>query len=571
MNTPAMLLLALTVTVPIALLAAVPLVARPLRLLPWAALPGLATALIAPVGTTLHVPVLLIGLTFELDQTAKAFLGFGALLWLLAGIYAGAYLEGARNRGAFAIFWLLTLAGTLGTFVAGDLVSFYLAFSMMSLSAYGLVIHERTDAARRAGRIYIALAVIGESALVASFMVAATGATSLGFADVRQALADAPGAHWVLAGLVVGFGIKAGLVPLHGWLPLAHPQAPTPASAVLSGVIVKAGILGLIRLLPDQGVWPEWSALLVVVGLVTAGYGAIVGLTQRDAKAVLAYSTLSQMGLVVSVLGISLGLHERSAHADAATLYVLHHGLAKGALFLGVGVMAATAARWRRPVLVALALTALAIAGLPLTGGALAKLAIKAPLGDDLAATLIGLSAVTTALLMLHFLRVINAGSSASAHGPAPAMIWSWATATAAAFGATWYTFEGLVHAPPAAVLTLQNVWAGTWPILIALAVAAVLIRTTRQLPGVPQGDVVVLAERLGASLGASLRQVGSVRLRAPTRFPTRLNEFLREWVPGRLESIERRLRAWPVAGLCIALVVLALVLSLAPGTSPPG
>ncbi|MBX3706130.1 MAG: NADH dehydrogenase [Pseudomonadales bacterium] len=566
MNTPAMLLLALTVTVPVALLAAVPLVARPLRLLPWAALPGLATALIAPAGTTLHVPVLLIGLTFEIDQTAKAFLGFGALLWLLAGIYASAYLERARNRGSFAIFWLLTLAGTLGTFVAGDLVSFYLAFSMMSLSAYGLVIHERTDAARRAGRIYIALAVIGESALIASFMVVATGATSLGFADVRQALADAPDAHWVLAGLVVGFGIKAGLVPLHGWLPLAHPQAPTPASAVLSGVIVKAGILGLIRLLPDQGVWPEWSALQVVVGLVTAGYGAIVGLTQRDAKAVLAYSTLSQMGLVVSVLGISLGLHERSAHADAVTLYVLHHGLAKGALFLGVGVMAAIATRWRRPVLAALALTALAIAGLPLTGGALAKLAIKAPLGDDLAATLVTLSAVTTALLMLHFLRVV-AGSSASAHRPAPAMIWSWATATAAAFGATWYTFEGLVHAPPSAVFALQNLWGGAWPILLAAAVAAVLIRTTRQLPGLPQGDVVVLAERLGASL----RQVGSVRFRALPRLPMRLNEFLRDWVPGRFESIERSLRAWPVAGFFITLVVLALVLSLAPGTSPPG
>jgi formate hydrogenlyase subunit 3/multisubunit Na+/H+ antiporter MnhD subunit len=156
----------------------------------------------------------------------------------------------------------VTLAGTLGTFVAADIVTFYMSFSLMSLAAYALVVHDRTPVAWRAGRIYIVLAVFGETALLAAVIVAATAADSLAIANVQAGLPASPWRDWAVAGFVVGFGMKAGLVPLHVWLPLAHPQAPTPASAVLSGVIVKAGIIGLMRFVPPDG-GAGWSETLV--------------------------------------------------------------------------------------------------------------------------------------------------------------------------------------------------------------------------------------------------------------------------------------------------------------------
>jgi hydrogenase-4 component B len=441
--------------------------------LPWAALPGLATALLVPDGTRLDLPLLLVGITVELDATGALFLGFGSLLWLLAGAYATVYMRHSHHPHLFSAFWLLTLAGTLGTFIAADIVGFYLFFAMMSLAAYGLVIHERTDSARRAGRIYIVLAVVGESALIAAFMLAATDAASLAFADVRAAISGSAASSWVIAGLVLGFGIKAGLAPLHVWLPLAHPQAPTPASAVLSGVIVKAGIIGLLRLLPDAGAWPVLSTALVAIGLFTAGYGALIGLLQRDAKAILAYSTLSQMGLVVSVIGAALASTTRDAQFAAVTLYAVHHGLAKGALFLGIGVIAAVGARGRAPVLAVLALTALAIAGLPLSGGALGKLAIKGPLGDGLIGTLATFSAVGTALLMLRFLQVISRGARTSHLPGAWLMTLTWAGATLAALVLPWLLFEQLASLPPAYALTAASLWSGAWPILLALVFGA--------------------------------------------------------------------------------------------------
>jgi len=560
MNGMTDLLLILTVALPLGLIAVVPLVARPLRLLPWAALPGLATAVLAPVGTAIELPVLLIGLTLALDATAALFLGFGALLWALAGAYAIDYLRKSTHTHLFATFWLLTLAGNLGTFIAADVVTFYLSFSIMSLSAYGLVIHDRTPSARRAGRIYIILAILGEGVLIAALMLAASGAASLAFADVRAVLASSATAHWVLAGLIVGFGIKAGLVPLHVWLPLAHPQAPTPASAVLSGVIVKAGIIGLVRLLPDVGLWPGWSLVLISVGLFTAGYGVVAGLLQRDAKAVLAYSTLSQMGLVVTVLGAALTVPSRAAHLDAATLYVIHHGLAKGALFLGVGVVAAVSTTWRRPALLVLGVTALAIAGLPLSGGALAKLAIKAPLGAGPVTTLAGLSALGTALLMLRFLQIVARGSQASHLAGTRLMVTAWSGAIAAAFVLPWLLFETLTGTAPTINLTPDKLWDAAWPIVLAAAVAVASLRVGARLPALPQGDLVVFLEHL-------VRRVAAVFLQLRDRTRAVLAELPRPWhieVPMHaVDLLERAVQRWQVAGLLIALLALAIVASL--------
>jgi len=187
------------------------------------------------------------------------------------------------------------------------LLTFYLAFAMVSLAAFGLVVHDRTDRARRAGSVDLLLAVLGEICLLLAFVLLAVGTpgTSIAIGDVAAALPTAPLRDATVALLILGFGLKAGLVLLHVWLPLAHPAAPMPASAVLSGSIIKAGIIGLIRFLLFEAGLPGWGMVLGALGLVTAFHGVVLGITQRYPKTILAYSSVSQMDVVMAALGRS--------------------------------------------------------------------------------------------------------------------------------------------------------------------------------------------------------------------------------------------------------------------------
>jgi hydrogenase-4 component B len=555
-------LLVLSVALPLSLVLAIPLTTRPLRLLPWAALPGLAASLLAPSGTMVEFPMLLLGLSIAVDRLGAVFLGFGSLLWLLGGLSARAYLAGGERAASFALFWLLTLAGTLGTFVAADVVTFYAAFSAMSLAAYGLVVFDRTASARRAGRIYIVLAIAGEATLLAAFMLAATAAETPAFADIRAAIAASPWSGAIVAGLIGGFGIKAGLVPLHVWLPLAHPAAPTPASAVLSGVIVKAGIVGLMRFLPMEAAWPMASDALVVLGLVTAYSGVIVGLLQSDVKAILAYSTLSQMGLVATVLGAGLGQPEPARTLDVAALYASQHGLAKAALFLAVGIVAASGPRVLRPAMAITAAMALAIAGLPLTGGALAKLAIKGPLGEGPAELLVSVSAAGTAMLMLRFLWLLMQTAKEEKEArPASGLLIAWAGTVLAAVVVPWMLFPELAKQPLAYAFAAGNLWAGLWPILLAASAAFVVLRLRLRLApalSVPPGDIVVAGE-------AAVRGIRALHAQMPSGWSGAAPRLGRlAGIADHLSGCERALQRWTLSGAAMVAVVLAIALMLA-------
>jgi formate hydrogenlyase subunit 3/multisubunit Na+/H+ antiporter MnhD subunit len=547
MSIVAPILLVLVLALPLTLALAAPFVARPLNLLAWAALPGLVAALAIPPGTSVDVPVVVLGLSLAVDGAGRVFLGAGSLLWLIAGFYARDYMAGSPRPREFSAFWLVTLAGTLGTFVAADIVTFYMSFSLMSLAAYALVVHDREPASWRAGRIYIILAILGETALLGGFIIAAAAAGSLAIADVQAALPDSPWRNWAIAGFLIGFGMKAGLVPLHVWLPLAHPQAPTPASAVLSGVIVNAGIIGLMRFLPFDG--GAWSAALVVLGLVTAFYGALAGLAQANTKALLAYSTLSQMGVLVTVIGAAPA-------TSAVSLYAAHHGLAKGALFLGIGVVAGSGRRPLRSILPVVALMALAIAGLPLTGGALAKLAIKDPLGDGLAAMLVNASAVTTALLMLRFVHLEATAPRDETGTPPLGLVLPWAATVVAALILPWALFPALTDHPGAYPFTPENLWAGVWPILVALAIAALALILKLPAVTLPQGDLVVIAE--AAARGIRRALAATAETASTLRLP-----HVSSTLPGRMiATVEQRSEQWTVVGP--ALLVLAILIGLA-------
>jgi hydrogenase-4 component B len=525
------------------------------RLLPVAPLPALAAALLLPEGVADPFPRTLLGAGMLLGETGRIFLGVGAFLWSMAGAYALFSIR--EGRGRFAGFWLATLSGNMLLFVAADVVSFYLAFAILSLAAFGLIVHEGSAEARRAGRVYLVLAVFGETCLLLGFLIGADAAGSILIADVRAAMGASPHRDLAIGLLVAGFGLKAGLMPLHVWLPLAHPAAPVPASAVLSGAIVKAGIFGLLTFLPLDADLPNWSAALVILGLATAYCGVIFGVVQSRPKTVLAYSTLSQMGLVVVVIGSGFGSPGTGLVLAAATLYGAHHGLAKGALFLSTGLIAKSGGRSRRPLVLLAGLAALAIAGLPLTGGALAKLAIKGPMGEGLATLLITLSAVGTTLLMLRFLQLLRRAPLISEPPPLGLLVPILAC-LAAALVLPWILFPSLSGLTIAYALNPANLWGALWPILVGAAAMAGVLRLARRGVAIPEGDLVVPMERGFRLAVIGMRKLDRVAL--PAREPHTLT-----WLPDALARAERSLARWPVAGaMLLAAAGLVALASLA-------
>ena len=529
-------LLLASVAGPLAMLLAC--VSRPMRdrmpsLLALAPAPALVAALLAPAGTSLVLPEPPFRMTLALDAPGAILLGVSALLWIVAGAYASAYLRDDPNGARFAEWWLLTLTGNLGVFIVADLVSFYLMFSVVSLAAYGLIVHDDTRGSLRAGIIYVALAVLGEAFLLMAFvfMAEATPDGSLLIRDAVKALPTSPWRDASLVLLILGFGLKIGLVPGHMWMPLAYTAAPIPAAAALSGAAVKAGVIGFIRFLPLGVAMPGWGELLAGAGIFSAFYGVLVGVTQQNPKTVLAYSSVSQMGLLAAALGMGLAAGD-SGVALGTSFFAAHHVLVKGGLFLAVGASAAAGPRlWH--VLIPAAALALGLGGLPLTGGMLAKLAVKTQFGEGIVGTLAAWSAVGSTLLMLHFLRCLR---QTTPRDPSPtALMRPWLIMAFAAVAVPWVLYLAVESGTLFEALSLGAFWAGFWPVLIGGVLAFGLWRWGDRLPSVPEGDFVVVGER---AVRASIT-----------------------WSDA-LERADGYLRQWPVASLL--LLILAIILGAA-------
>ena len=533
------MLLAAALAWPLILLAAClwsPLRARMPGLLALAPVPALAAALFGVPGDGLALQLGGYQAWLVLDLPGAVLLGVAALLWITAGAYAGRYQAGEPNGGRFAVCWLLAATGCLGVFLAGDLVLLYLLLATMTFGAAGLVFQDESAAARRAAAIYLGLALFGETLVLLAMvqLVAATPDGSLLVRDAAAALSLAPQRDLIMALLVVGFGLKAGLVPLHVWMPLAHAAAPMPASAVLSGAVVKAGIIGLIRFLPVDPSLAGWGEVLAVAGMATALYAVAVGVVQQHPKVVLAYSSVSQMGFTVAVIGAGLTAGDIGMPL-AAAFYASHHILVKGAMFMLVGVLAAGAVTQLRGTLLLAAILAVGLGGLPLTGGAVAKLAVKDALGSGWPATVAYLSAIGTTLLMLHFLRCARAAAGKAGQVPTGLYL-PWLVTALAALAVPWSLFLALPLGTVADVLEPKALIATTWPVLVGVALAWMLARWGTQLPKVPAGDVAAIIDpSVRAAIGAGA-------------LITRLDTWLRQWA---------------VAGSALLLVACLLVLAL--------
>lgn len=502
------LLLVATPGVP--LLAAVLLAWRPARGAVWraaplAAMPALLLALLGPTGAEVHLPWLVQETSLHLDHVARVFLGFTSALWLAAGWYARGYLADDANPARFAAFFLLAMTGNFGLIIAGDIPTFYCGFALMGLASAGLVLHRGDAEATRAGRMYLALAMLGEVLILSGFVFLAVAGGTTEIAALHREVFSRP----ALVLLLAGFGIKAGALSLHFWLPLAHPAAPVPASAVLSGAMIKAGLLGWIRFLPlgDAAV-PGCGYTLITAGLAAALLGTFVGVVQSNPKTVLAYSSIGQMGIIMSGLGIAAVRPEAWPEIQAAILiYATHHALAKGSLFLSLGpAHAARTAAQRWMVRAGLLLPALALAGAPFTSGAVAKAALKSHvdfLPEGWAAVLgilLPLAAVGTTLKMARFLWLVWPRREAEVEASPRGLWFPWLALVAAVLGGVWL-MPGVTDVLPEK-LEPETLWDALWPLLAGGALAGLGAWLRRWCSGdltrwLPAGDLGVGIEKL--------------------------------------------------------------------------
>jgi hydrogenase-4 component B len=296
-------------------------------------------------------------LSLEMDALSALFAAPILVVAALAAVYGAGYLrsvEAKRNTGVSWFFFNLLAGSMLLVVLARNAMLFLLGWETMALASFFLVMFEgEQESVRRAGWTYLVATHIGTAFLLALFVVLGRGAETLdfsGFAIAAAAPATA-GAAFLFA--VIGFGAKAGFMPLHVWLPEAHPAAPSHVSAVMSGVMIKTGIYGLARTLTFLGPPPPWWGwTLVGIGIVSGVLGVLFALAQHDLKRLLAYHSVENIGIIalglgVGLLGVSYG-HPAMAFLGFAggLLHVVNHAAFKSLLFMGAGaVLHATGTR----------------------------------------------------------------------------------------------------------------------------------------------------------------------------------------------------------------------------------
>lgn len=286
----------------------------------------------------------------QLDALGSFFLLVIGSLLLPVAIYGQGYLRHEKCLTPLAVFLPLFVLGMLGVVLSNDAFTFMLFWEIMSVSSYFLVTHEHQQIEnRRAGFIYLLMAHMAGLLIMGSFATIYAASGSFEFSAMRAAEVSPLWASvaFLLAGF--GFGTKAGVVPMHGWLPEAHPVAPSNVSALMSGVMLKVAIFGFIRVTwdllgPTDFQW-WWGALVLAAGSSSAVFGVLMALQQHDLKKLLAYCSIENIGIILIGLGLGMLLAQAghpllaSLGLIAALYHTINHALFKGLLFMGAGAV----------------------------------------------------------------------------------------------------------------------------------------------------------------------------------------------------------------------------------------
>ena len=280
------------------------------------------------------------GLTFTADGFRCIYVCVASFMWLITGLISPEYFAHYRNRNRYYLFQLITLGATAAIFLSGDLYTTFVFFEIMSLCSYVWVVQDEKPASMRAGGTYLAVAVIGGLVLLMGIFLLYREAGTLMISDLSAACAGKN--LWPAAlCMFVGFAGKAGAFPIHIWLPKAHPVAPAPASALLSGILTKTGIFGILviscqMLFHEQG----WGAFILLTGVITMFLGALLALFSVNFKRTLACSSVSQIGFILVGVGMLVLLGEENLLAVRGTfLHMVNHSLFKLILFLAAAVI----------------------------------------------------------------------------------------------------------------------------------------------------------------------------------------------------------------------------------------
>lgn len=330
-----------------------------------------------------------LGLSFTMDGFRLLYGTVAAFMWAMTTMLSREYLMHHENKNRFYLFLLLTLGATMGVFLSADLFTTFLFFEMMSFTSYVWVVQEEDTRSIRAAETYLAVAVTGGLAMLMGLFLLDHYLGTLQIAELLQAAKtfENKGVLYVAGGcLLFGFGAKAGAFPLHIWLPKAHPVAPAPASALLSGILTKTGIFGILIVSSQMFLYDAvWGGVILGIGVVTMAGGAVLAVFSVDLKRTLACSSMSQIGFILVGIGMQGLLGEENALAVRGTLlHMVNHSLIKLVLFMAAGVIFMNTHALdlneirgfgkKKPLLKGIFLTgALAIGGIPMFGGYISK------------------------------------------------------------------------------------------------------------------------------------------------------------------------------------------------------
>lgn len=329
------------------------------------------------------------GFHFCMDGFRLIYAGVAAFMWMMTTILSGEYFRHHENVGRFYLFLLMTLGATMGVFLSADLYTTFIFFEIMSFTSYVWVAQEENRPSLQAAATYLAVAVIGGLVMLMGIFLLYYHLGTVTISELSGAAAAfADKRILYIAGgcMLFGFGAKAGSFPLHIWLPKAHPVAPAPASALLSGILTKTGIYGTLILSCQLFVHDAaWGKVVLGLGVITMFGGALLAVFSVDLKRTLACSSMSQIGFIMVGIGMQGLLGEENALAVHGTLlHMVNHSLIKLVLFMAAGVIFMNTHALdlnqirgygrKKPLLAGIFLTgALTIGGIPLFGGYVSK------------------------------------------------------------------------------------------------------------------------------------------------------------------------------------------------------
>ncbi|UCE47914.1 MAG: hypothetical protein JSW47_20240, partial [Phycisphaerales bacterium] len=275
--------------------------------------------------------------TINLDLLSMVMISLISLLGFLATLYSTRYMRRSQTRNTYYFFLLLFIGTMNGAVLAGDLFSMFLLWELMTLTAFFLVIFDDTVESIKAGIKYLVMSELGALCMLAAIIVVylQQGTVDMAVLASRGMTVSSASADILLLLFLLGTGVKAGIIPIHTWLPDAHPAAPSPVSALLSGVMIKVGIYMMIRIFYDIfSPVLSWQFILCALGSASIIIGVMMAIKQVDAKRLLAYHSVSQIGYIV--LGIGTGVRVGVA---GGLFHLLNHALFKGLLFLSIGAV----------------------------------------------------------------------------------------------------------------------------------------------------------------------------------------------------------------------------------------